>query len=226
MVRFSINERVFAEKEVAMKITRLKHHISLKLMRIGEILYLNDKKISIREAIIKEIPEGKRNVLDMCSGTGQNAIQIAVHKTESLITAIDISSAAIEITKKRILRKNIDNVVIKRMDACRTAFREKEFDCIWISLVLHELEEKYSNKMINEAKRIIKDNGFIIVTEWLQPKSYWDKAKFFLLYLIEPARFREFMKIDLKKFLEKFELTVAKQIKSKYTITYFCRSNY
>lgn len=52
---------------------------------------------------------------------------------------------------------------IDQMDAIELRFKSNSFDKILLSLILHELDEELATKVIMEAKRVLKDNGEIII---------------------------------------------------------------
>ena len=52
---------------------------------------------------------------------------------------------------------------IDQMDATELRFKSNYFDKILLSLILHELDEELATKVIMEAKRVLKDNGEIII---------------------------------------------------------------
>lgn len=52
---------------------------------------------------------------------------------------------------------------IDQMDAIELRFKSNYFDKILLSLILHELDEELATKVIMEAKRVLKDNGEIII---------------------------------------------------------------
>ncbi len=208
-----------------MKTKFIKYNNLFKIMYLGELLFLHDGIMNVRNTIVQKIYGENIKILDMCTGIGENVINISKLKKSAEITAIDISPKAIQILQKRILRKKIQNVHIKKMDAGRTNFEDGEFNYVLISLVLHELESKYIDRILNESKRLIRDKGELIVTEWKKPSSFFKKLKFQFLYLIEPSDFKKFLKMDLKKYLEDRDLRVKEVISSNYTITYFCETN-
>lgn len=62
--------------------------------------------------------------------------------------------------------EDIENVKFYQMDETDMKFKDRCFDMVSIALVLHETDEEVSGKLILEAKRVLKDDGEIIITEW------------------------------------------------------------
>lgn len=99
------------------------------------------------------------NLLEIATGTGIIALRLS--NQVSKITAIDISPEMIKIAKEKSLQKSISNIDFRIGDSCNLEFQDKTFDTIIASNVLHLLFEP--NLALQEMKRVLKDNGRIII---------------------------------------------------------------
>jgi len=117
------------------------------------------------------IPDEKLKVLEICIGTGTNSILISENRQNAEIVGIDLSEDMLAIAKEKIDKKGISNVKTILMDATNMKFDTNSFDVILISLVIHEVDNKIRNKIIKEAKRVLKNKGKIIIIEWDKPKN-------------------------------------------------------
>jgi ubiquinone/menaquinone biosynthesis C-methylase UbiE len=81
-------------------------------------------------------------ILDICTCTAANAIEVAKHNINAKFVGIDISKEMLHIAKKKISKIRIINIKLCKMDATKTAFKDGSFDVILISLVLHEILDK------------------------------------------------------------------------------------
>lgn len=97
------------------------------------------------------------------------------------------------------------------MDAAKTKFKDRCFDKVLISLVLHELDETQAEKLLKEAKRVLKEDGKIIVTEWEPSKAFWRKVLFTPIYILEPKPYHAFIKKDLHAYFERFGLEIVEE---------------
>ena len=61
-------------------------------------------------------------------------------------------------------------------------------------------------KIILEAKRVLKDNGEIIITEWEPSCNLYKKILFAPIHYLEPKTYRNFIKMDLHSYFEKYGL--------------------
>jgi demethylmenaquinone methyltransferase/2-methoxy-6-polyprenyl-1,4-benzoquinol methylase len=123
-----------------------------------------------RESLISDIVfSPKETILDMCCGTGSVTFVIAKFADiDSRIIGIDLSKGQIE---KAIKRNKLTNVVFIEGDVSRTDYEDGKFDKVFISHALHEMTRDSRLKVIREAKRILKENGQVIVLELDNPNN-------------------------------------------------------
>ena len=181
-----------------------------------DVIYFRDYENSPRKAVLDAI-DRQDKVLDLCTGTATNAIKISQMLPESKIIGIDISRDMLRVAKEKIQKKSVKNVRLYSMDATCTKFKNRCFDKILISLVLHELEETLAEKILKEATRVLKDDGSIIVTEWELSDSLWRKMLFFPIHVLEPKTYRKFIKRDLYEYFRNYGLEIVKEIHCDYS---------
>jgi len=162
-----------------------------------DVLYFNRKKYSPRTALLGFIPDTPIRVLDVCAGTGTNSLIIAKNKAEARITAIDLSADMLKIADNKYQKARIKNVETLIANACNTGLADNSFDVVLISLVLHEVEKDIQKAILSEAKRVLKNDGRIIVIEWEQPKKTLQRIIFSTIKAMEPKGFKDFLHSDL-----------------------------
>lgn len=81
------------------------------------------------DLILKEVPEGQFSVLDIGTGSGCIAIALAKHLPKASVTAIDISSVALDIARKNADLNNV-KVEFIESDILKTGFLENKWDVI------------------------------------------------------------------------------------------------
>jgi len=94
------------------------------------------------------------NVIEIGCGVGYQIPEIA-NRCKSYV-GIDFSKEAIKFCKK------IKNVKLKIADAYKIPFKNNSFDVVIMIDVFHNL--KNSKKVLNEAKRVLKKNGKIVIS--------------------------------------------------------------
>lgn len=179
-------------------------------------IYFRNYESSPRKAVLEAINNNDK-VLDLCTGTATNAIRIAKQKPETKIVGIDISKDMLRVAKEKVRKQNARNIQLYSMDATKMKFKDRCFDKVIISLVLHELDEALAEEVLREAARVLKDDGSIIVTEWELSKALWRKILFLPVHILEPKPYRTFVKKDLYKYFEQFGLEIVEEIHCDYS---------
>lgn len=130
---------------------------------------------------------------------------------------IDLSESMLKVAKSKVKDAGLENIKLYRMDATQLKFKDHCFDKILISLVLHELDEELAGKVIMEAKRVLKDEGEIIITEWETSQQFWKRVLFMPIHCLEPKSYRKFIKKDLYSYFKKYGLNIQKIVHCDYT---------
>jgi demethylmenaquinone methyltransferase/2-methoxy-6-polyprenyl-1,4-benzoquinol methylase len=121
------------------------------------------------------------------------------------------------VAKDKVKRAGIRNIKLHQMDATQLKFKSNSFDKVLLSLILHELDEELADKIIMEAKRVLKDNGKIIITEWEPSQQLSKKILFAPLHYLEPKSYRRFIKKDLYSYFESHGLKIQQYEHCDYT---------
>lgn len=181
-----------------------------------DVVYFRKYDTSPRKVVNESINDHDR-ILDLCTGTGINAVNIAKRNKSVKIVGIDLSKDMLIIAKSKIKKEKLKNIKLCRMDATKMKFRDECFDKVLLSLVLHETEEDLAASIIREAIRVLKTNGEIIITEWERSKKLLQKIIFFPIEVLEPKPYKSFVVKDLYSYFEKFGLTVVQEVHCDYS---------
>ena len=169
-----------------------------KIYDLLDVIYFKNNDANPRKALYDYINQQDRKILDICTGTAANAIAVANLKRDAEIIGIDISKEMLNIAAKKVKKNGIDNIKLYQMDATDTKFKSKTFDTVLISLVLHEIPEELAEKILLEAKRVLKPEGRLLVIEWEEPQNLLKRILFYLIRKLEPKGFEQFLKIETK----------------------------
>ncbi len=199
-----------------MEVLLLFYKIIAKFYDLLDIIYFRDYKRSPRKAVFDRISANDR-ILDLCTGTGTNILNMAKAKDNVHIVGVDLSDNMLKEAKKKAKKLQLDNVKFYKMDATKLQIKDTCIDKILISLVLHELEEELVSKLICETKRVLKSDGEIIITEWEISKSFSKKLLFFPIHILESKTYRTFIKMDLYSYFKKYGLYVQSITHCDYT---------
>ncbi len=105
--------------------------------------------------------------LDICCGTGEQSISYA---QEGIIAVgIDISPEMIKMAERKRLKKGLTNVAFQTADAQSLPFQSSLFDCVSISLALHEIEGPLRHRIIAEMARVLKKSGVLVLIDFQTP---------------------------------------------------------
>lgn len=80
-----------------------------KIAKIYDVLdytYFRNKARSPRTAVMKFIKESDQTVLDICTGTGTNALEIARNRGMSRVYGVDLSKNMLHIANKKEVEKD------------------------------------------------------------------------------------------------------------------------
>ena len=192
------------------------YQVIAKVYDILDVTYFRNKDNSPRTEVLNRI-KGNERILDLCTGTATNAINIGKHRPGTEITGVDLSDKMLGVGRTKIRKTGLTNVALKRMDATDLTFGASTFDVVLISLILHELEDDLAGRLIREAKRVLKEDGRIIVTEWERPRKASQKVLFAPVAILEPKPYRSFIRKDMYRYFEEYGLMVEEYIHCDYS---------
>jgi demethylmenaquinone methyltransferase/2-methoxy-6-polyprenyl-1,4-benzoquinol methylase len=138
------------------------------------ISFGQNKKIQ-QEIVEKYIREGNQ-VLEIGCGTGTLAISCA--KKGATVVAIDISSQMLTIAEQKVHEHNLfETIQLKEIGAIELGnkFKDNSFDRIVSTLVFSELYSDEQKYVLNQAYRILRSNGLIIIADEVKPRSLWKR---------------------------------------------------
>lgn len=176
-----------------------------------------------RKAIYNLIPNENMKVLDVCTGTGSNIINLARKKSLVNITGIDNSQGMLNVGLKKIAKHKLSNIELLLQDATDTTLTDKSFDYAIISLILHEMEDEVAFKTLKNTHKALKDNGKLIVFEFIIPESrkFLPNFAFKLVKKVEnKVLFPAFLAKDKDEYFKINGFKIDKTHKFQYTVIY------
>lgn len=131
----------------------------------GKVIFSNKQRKAIKETFQEKLKEGGHFV-DLGAGPGYYTF-MALNTHESVkATAVDLSEIMLKVLKGKILKNNISHrVKILEEDVTNTTINDNSADLIMAANILHELKEP--KMIVKEMSRLLKKDGIIIVTEFL-----------------------------------------------------------
>ena len=96
--------------------------------------------------VVNEAVKDNDEILDLCTGTGTNAVNIAKKNAGVKIVGVDISKNMLAVAKSKLKKEKLLNIEFLLMDASDMSFENECFDKVLLSLVLHEIDEGLPQK--------------------------------------------------------------------------------
>ena len=118
---------------------------------------------------VVNILRGKKpkNILDIATGTGDLAINLAQTGAEKII-GLDISPGMLEVGKKKVLKKGLTNTIEMIVgDSEDLPFEKNSFDAVTVAFGVRNFETL--EKGLAEIFRVLKPSGTFVVLETAIP---------------------------------------------------------
>ncbi len=151
---------------------------------LNHLLSFNTDRLWRRKLVRIAGINGKENVLDICTGTGDIAIGFA--RKGAKVTGVDFSLPMLERANKKIDKKKLHGKIqLVHADALCLPFRDKNFDVVTIGFGLRNLKDK--EKGFAEMTRVLKNHGRAFILEFSPPSaSLFERVYSFYLRKILP----------------------------------------
>ncbi|NWF52192.1 MAG: bifunctional demethylmenaquinone methyltransferase/2-methoxy-6-polyprenyl-1,4-benzoquinol methylase UbiE [Nitrospirae bacterium] len=142
-------------------------------------LYL-DKKW--RKSLVAQAESTYINkMLDVCTGTGDLAIEFAIRYPKATIIGSDISDRMLKIGIEKIKKNGLQGkIFLQQSDLFYLPFKDCVFDAVSIGFGFRNLHDLSSG--IREMSRVLRNGGLLLILELSLPQNNLLK-KLFLIYL-------------------------------------------
>ena len=159
-----------SDKSKKEQVAEMFDNISPKYDFLNHILSMGID-IQWRKKVVRKIKNLEaEKVLDIATGTGDLAIMIA-ENTKSQITGLDLSAGMLDVGRKKVVEKNLENrIEMIQGDSENLPFEDASFDAITVSFGVRNFENL--EKGLKEINRVLKPNGTFIILEFAQPQSF------------------------------------------------------
>lgn len=149
-------------------------------------------------------PKSKENILDIGCGMGNLACELA--RRGGLVTALDIDIHPFT----KLATKRIKGLKVKKASAFELPFQSQIFDKVILSSVLQMVRD--DKRLLNEAKRVVKKNGFIVGSvpydyKIIRKVFSWTKNKIRSEFKVQGREF--YTPLELKILADKCDLVLV-----------------
>lgn len=158
--------------------------IAPKYDLLNHLLSINiDKKW--RRKLRKHLADhNPKVILDVASGTGDLAIELAKMQVEEIV-GIDIAADMLEVGREKIENRGLDKIIRLQVgDSEAIDFADEYFDAVTVAFGVRNYEDL--GKGLKEMQRVLKPGGKVAVLEFSKPSSfpmknvYWCYFKYVL----------------------------------------------
>jgi len=164
----------------------------------------------IRKKVVELTNVKTGKVLDVCCGTGTQAIEFSKNNYE--VSGIDLSDGMLNVANRKNT-KNKYGIKFIIGDAAAMPYEDNQFDISCISFALHDMPADIRKKILTEMTRVTKPKGNIMIIDYALPEN---KIKKFLIYhfikLYETKYYEGFIKSDIKELIKNFGIEVKEDV--------------
>jgi len=124
-----------------------------------------------RRRVVKMVARaGAVDVLDIASGTGDLAIDMAHHIPGARVTGVDLSEGMIAIGREKVVRAGLDTrVKLGVADCLSLPFADASFDAVTVAFGVRNFQELLRGYA--EMLRVLRPGGLLVVLELSTPES-------------------------------------------------------
>ena len=165
--------------------------------------------VYLRRKAAKRIGKKKFRIIDIATGTGAHAYELA--KLGHEVVGIDIDNKMLVKARKKISKEL--KLSFLTGDGTKLPFKDKEFDVETIYFAMHDVPAEIGIKILKEAKRVIKENGFIFIVDYNQLETFGAKILHTVAVSYESPNYKPFVKRNFNYYLQETGLKLVKKDK-------------
>lgn len=110
-------------------------------------------------------------LLDIATGTGDVAIEMARSLHPQLIIGVDISNQMLEMGRTKIRERGLEDLVeLKQGDSEKLEFASESFDAVTAAFGVRNFE--HLEQGLSEIKRVLKPGGALAILEFSKPSTF------------------------------------------------------
>ena len=133
-------------------------------------------QLDLHDRLIRALPAGSR-LLDVGSGGGQHAVQIAQTRPDLRVVGVDISTTMVKRSRALAERAHVsDRVSFDLGDAMDLRFETDSFDVVYCAGPLKQVPDK--PRALRECYRVLRPGGKLLAMDVNRGCSYDDVVNF------------------------------------------------
>ncbi len=152
------------------KVRTMFNDIAPKYDLLNHVLSMGIDKLW-RKKVRKKVAEiNPKRILDIATGTGDLAIELAKLNPQEIIGA-DIAADMLEVGKKKIKKKGLDTIIkLEQGDAENLNFKTGYFDAVTVAFGVRNYENLLQG--LKEMHRVLRPGGIVAILEFSKPSAF------------------------------------------------------
>ncbi|MEW6375209.1 MAG: class I SAM-dependent methyltransferase [Thermodesulfobacteriota bacterium] len=171
-------------------------------------LHSRDIEGSLRRFIVEKanLSKGDR-VLDLCTGTGSVAIELAKQVAErGLVIGLDFSLGMLEKARKKALSLRLNQLHLVQANASQLPFKKSSFHGVTCSHAFYELKGDERTRATREVARVLIEGCRFCLMEHAKPEKAFLRLLFYIrIFFLGSKDARKFLSEEGSIFGERFK---------------------
>lgn len=144
---------------IAPRYDLLNHTLSLNIDRLW------------RRRVVRELLSGRpERILDMATGTGDLAIDLARRIPGAQVTGVDLSERMLAEARRKVTARGLaERVTLQQGDAERLAAADASFDAVTVAFGVRNFGDLHAG--LCELARVLRPGGRIVILEFSRPRN-------------------------------------------------------
>jgi demethylmenaquinone methyltransferase/2-methoxy-6-polyprenyl-1,4-benzoquinol methylase len=158
----------------ARRIRRMFAEISPRYDFLNHFLSLNTDRSWRRKAARELALSPGSTVLDVCTGTGDLALELTSAlrgSQESLVVGTDFTPEMVRIGERKRARRGVRNLCLLLADTLMLPFADRTFDAVTVAFGIRNLRDLRHG--LREMLRVLRPEGQVAVLEFSMPQRAW-----------------------------------------------------
>lgn len=190
------------------QVSRMFNRIAPYYDFLNRLLSLGIDTIWRKKAIRQLKSLNPASVLDVATGTADLALEVARQLEVERIVGVDISTEMLDIGRTKIKKQGLEGIIVlKEGDSENLPFADNTFDAITVAFGVRNFENL--EKGLQEMRRVLKENGKLIVLEFSKPRIFPFKQLFTLYFKYLLPQIGRFTSKDPKAYQYLYESVQA-----------------
>ncbi len=138
---------------------------------LNRLLSLGIDKIWRKKAIEQLRAKNPKIILDVATGTADVALETARRLQPKKIIGVDISNEMLSYGRRKIAKQSLGHIIeLREGDSENLPFQDNTFDAITVAFGVRNFENLEAG--LSEMRRVLKDNGKLVVLEFSRPDIF------------------------------------------------------